>query len=332
MGGAGHLMPVLAAARALQRRGDEVLMLVPPSLTPAVADAGVEFVVGGEPPRAVVDEIWERVRQGPREQVEGLIDGELFADLATGAMIGAAQSACDRFAPALIVRESCEYATAMTAHRSGTDQAQIAISPARIEAAVLQSVSDRLERRCAGSGLAEARGVYRTALEAVTGLPARVLMTVGGACDIEALGPVADNVHIERWVSQSDALAAAHLVVCHGGSGTTYGALAAGVPLVICPLFADQTANAIAVEQAGAGTIVRSRHGAGGAVASLDAGDVPALRQAITSTLAAHTVRDAARRIAGDMARAPTLEQVIDDMITAGASSPDEADHRSMEA
>jgi hypothetical protein len=40
----------------------------------------------------------------------------------------------------------------------------------------------------------------------------------------------------------------AALVVCHGGSGSTFGALAAGVPLVIWPLFADQFRNGRAVQ------------------------------------------------------------------------------------
>jgi len=51
-------------------------------------------------------------------------------------------------------------------------------------------------------------------------------------------------VHVEAWVPQADALAAATVVVCHGGSGTTFGTLAAGLPLVIVPMFADQPANA----------------------------------------------------------------------------------------
>jgi len=48
------------------------------------------------------------------------------------------------------------------------------------------------------------------------------------------------HVHIARWVPQADVLRHARVVVCHGGSGTTLGALAAGVPLVVTPLFDDQ--------------------------------------------------------------------------------------------
>jgi UDP:flavonoid glycosyltransferase YjiC (YdhE family) len=61
---------------------------------------------------------------------------------------------------------------------------------------------------------------------------------------------------VERWVPQAEALAQASLVVCHGGSGTVLGALAANVPLVILPLFADQFANARALADTGAAAVV----------------------------------------------------------------------------
>jgi UDP:flavonoid glycosyltransferase YjiC (YdhE family) len=41
--------------------------------------------------------------------------------------------------------------------------------------------------------------------------------------------------------------------VCHGGFGTTFGALSHGLPVVCAPLGADQTLNADAVAAAGAG-------------------------------------------------------------------------------
>jgi UDP:flavonoid glycosyltransferase YjiC (YdhE family) len=45
-------------------------------------------------------------------------------------------------------------------------------------------------------------------------------------------------------------------VVCHGGYGSTLGALRHGVPLVVMPLFSsDQWVNAAAVARAGAGRI-----------------------------------------------------------------------------
>ncbi len=71
------------------------------------------------------------------------------------------------------------------------------------------------------------------------------------------LGPLPSGVHAERWVNQEQELPAADVVVCHGGSGTLYGALAAGVPVVAVPVFADRFENGRRVTAAGAGLVVK---------------------------------------------------------------------------
>ena len=61
-------------------------------------------------------------------------------------------------------------------------------------------------------------------------------------------------MHVEPWVSQDDVASRAAVIVCHGGYGSTLGALAHAVPLVVLPLFSiDQWANADAVARVGAG-------------------------------------------------------------------------------
>jgi UDP:flavonoid glycosyltransferase YjiC (YdhE family) len=93
---------------------------------------------------------------------------------------------------------------------------------------------------------------YRAALDAVTGLDVEVLMTTGAELDLR---DVPANVRVERWVPQAQALARAALVVCHGGSGTVLGALAAAIPLIVMPMFDDQFANARALKAAGAAVV-----------------------------------------------------------------------------
>jgi UDP:flavonoid glycosyltransferase YjiC (YdhE family) len=102
-------------------------------------------------------------------------------------------------------------------------------------------------------GTPMAGALFGGALAAVAGLEVRVLMTTGPELDIEAIGELPPNVHVESFVPQVDVLGHAALVVTHGGSGTMLGALAAGVPLVVVPLFADQPDNARRVEAVGAG-------------------------------------------------------------------------------
>jgi UDP:flavonoid glycosyltransferase YjiC (YdhE family) len=74
--------------------------------------------------------------------------------------------------------------------------------------------------------------------------------------DPATLGDVAPNVRVERYVPLSLLLPRSDAIVCHGGSGTVLAAAAAGVPLVIVPLAADQPANAAACVAAGVGRVL----------------------------------------------------------------------------
>lgn len=100
-------------------------------------------------------------------------------------------------------------------------------------------------------------GVFRQALDGMVDLPVRVLMTVGRRFDIADIGPVPPSARIEAWWPQQDVLGRAALVLGHGGFGTTMGALRAGVPQVVAPIFTtDQVVNARHVGAAGAGRAV----------------------------------------------------------------------------
>ena len=86
--------------------------------------------------------------------------------------------------------------------------------------------------------------VYREAADALGDAPVRVLLTLGTEVDPADLGPVPANVHVEPWVPQGAVMAHAAAMVGHGGSGSTLAAMAAGMPLAVVPLFADQPENA----------------------------------------------------------------------------------------
>ena len=100
--------------------------------------------------------------------------------------------------------------------------------------------------------------LFRATVAALADLPARVLFTVGTEVELERLGPAPANVHVERWVPQSAVMPHAAAMVGHGGAGSTRMALAAGVPSVVVPGFADQLRNADRVVGA------RRRHRAAG--------------------------------------------------------------------
>jgi hypothetical protein len=151
---------------------------------------------------------------------------------------------------------------------------------------------------------------YRMALQAVDRMSARVLLTVGHRFDPSTLGPVPANVHVEAWIDQARVLERADLVVCHGGSGTTLAALAAGVPLVTVPLFADQFENSRRIAAVGAGRVAHTQTSAGG-VRSIDAAAAPRISEGIEDVLGDVTYRDRARGIAAEMAATPTVEEVL---------------------
>ncbi|MEV0495802.1 glycosyltransferase [Streptomyces atratus] len=167
-------------------------------------------------------------------------------------------------------------------------------------------------------GMPNASALYRAVLASVSGLPARVLLTTGPLTDVSDFGPVPRTVHVERWVPQADVLGSASLVLCHGGSGTVYSALDAGVPLVCVPLFADQPTNAGLVTGAGAGlTVTADEPGQGPAGFGPDG--VARLRAAVELVLREPSYRAGAERLAAEMRATPTAGELLDSLGAAPA-------------
>jgi UDP:flavonoid glycosyltransferase YjiC (YdhE family) len=121
-------------------------------------------------------------------------------------------------------------------------------------------------------------------------------------------------------MDQADVMADAVLVVCHGGAGTTLGALAAGVPLVVFPLFADQAANAACVAHAGAGVAVTA-HGAAAAQRSIQSDDAASLRTAIHQVLGDPGYATASAGIRAALSVLPLLEDTYAKLIPGGPSA-----------
>jgi UDP:flavonoid glycosyltransferase YjiC (YdhE family) len=147
-------------------------------------------------------------------------------------------------------------------------------------------------------GMTMAAAVYSAAIEAVAELDLRALLTVGHDADLDAFGATPPNVRVESWVPQADVLAVATAVVCHGGSGSMLGALAAGLPLVVVPLFADQPDNARRVEEVGAGVAVQP--------------DACAIREALRAVLEQVSYRETARRVAAELRSQASADAAVE--------------------
>jgi UDP:flavonoid glycosyltransferase YjiC (YdhE family) len=153
------------------------------------------------------------------------------------------------------------------------------------------------------AGVPFAAAAFRTVVEALAELPVRVLVTVGDSGDPATWPALPPNVHVERWVPQQDVLVHAAAMVCHGGTGTVLGGLAAGVPMVVVPQFADQPDNAERVAAVGAGIGV-----GGGEAAPATAEE---LQAAVTRVLTEPSYRKAAGAMADEIAALPPVDEAV---------------------
>jgi MGT family glycosyltransferase len=144
-------------------------------------------------------------------------------------------------------------------------------------------------------------GLYRAAIDALAELDVRLLVTVGTAGDLADLGALPARVRVERWVPQRDVMPHARAMIGHGGSGSTCTALSAGVPLVLLPLFADQTANARRVAEVGAGISLE------GGIAAM-----AGLAEAVEAVLADGEHRAAAGSVARELAGLPVVSAAVE--------------------
>lgn len=165
----------------------------------------------------------------------------------------------------------------------------------------------------AGAHLPYFPALYSSAIEALASLPVRVLVTVGDADrELEEIGPVPPNVHVETWVPHDDVARRADVIVCHGGFGSTLGALAHGTPLVVLPLFSiDQWENAAAVARSGAGIVIADDRSVRNVLDLPAAEKIRELPAAVESVLGDTAYRRQADGIARAMRALPSVDESV---------------------
>jgi MGT family glycosyltransferase len=94
--------------------------------------------------------------------------------------------------------------------------------------------------------------LVRTALAALADEPVRVVATTNRVRPQSPI-PVPGNAVLVDWLSYSQLMPMAALVISHGGHGTVARALAAGAPVLISPITGDMGETAMRVDWAGAG-------------------------------------------------------------------------------
>jgi UDP:flavonoid glycosyltransferase YjiC (YdhE family) len=98
--------------------------------------------------------------------------------------------------------------------------------------------------------------LVRVALEALADEPLRVLATTNRRNSAEPLPEAPANAVVVDWLSYSQAMAVADLIICHGGHGTVARALGAGVPVLCCPAVGDMAENGARVAWSGTGVML----------------------------------------------------------------------------
>ena len=94
--------------------------------------------------------------------------------------------------------------------------------------------------------------LFRLVADALADQPFDVVIALGNGIPREALGEVSGNILVGGYLPQARILERASVVVSHGGYGTVSSALAAGLPLFLLPMGADQPYNAERCITAGA--------------------------------------------------------------------------------
>jgi UDP:flavonoid glycosyltransferase YjiC (YdhE family) len=97
--------------------------------------------------------------------------------------------------------------------------------------------------------------LVRVALDALAEEPVRVVATTNRLGD-PSLPTAPANAAVVDWLSYSQVMPEASLVICHGGHGTVARALAAGVPVLCCPHVGDMAENSARVAWAGVGLML----------------------------------------------------------------------------
>jgi UDP:flavonoid glycosyltransferase YjiC (YdhE family) len=142
-------------------------------------------------------------------------------------------------------------------------------------------------------------GPVTSVLAAAGDVDAEFVLALGNV-DTEPLGPIPPNVRIVGWVPLSALLSTCTALIHHGGGGTTFTALDAGVTQLVFPGGGDDAINAAAVHKCGSGLWVRP-----------DEVDGALLHRLVTD----EGLRSAAAEVQAEMAAMPTPAEIVPKMV-----------------
>jgi UDP:flavonoid glycosyltransferase YjiC (YdhE family) len=141
--------------------------------------------------------------------------------------------------------------------------------------------------------------LLRAVVAGLANAEVEVIITTG-SIEPADLGVLPSNVHVERYIPQAWLLPECDVILFHGGSGTTQGAVDNGLPMVVIPGRADQPDNADGLAAAGAALVLAPEQVS------------PAnVRNAVERVFREPTFRSSARRLQSELHALPPIEHVV---------------------
>jgi MGT family glycosyltransferase len=151
-------------------------------------------------------------------------------------------------------------------------------------------------------------GVLQKVIDALAPLPARVLITLGGAIKTTELR-TSDNCVLVDSAPHSEVMREAAFVVTHGGHGTVIRALVSRAPMLVIPHGRDQNDNAVRITERGAG------------LSLMPDASVEDIRAACKRLLDEPAFRTSARRLGDVVAAEAEKSTVVKELETAAVRS-----------
>jgi L-demethylnoviosyl transferase len=123
--------------------------------------------------------------------------------------------------------------------------------------------------------------------------------------------PLPDNIRAAGWLPLNAVLPTCSAIIHHGGAGTTFTTLVAGVPQLIIPQYSDQPINAIAVASRGAGIHLPERET-----------DAVSVRDRLFRLLDDPAISQAASEVRDEVTAMPPPGQIIERLATVASVHP----------
>lgn len=109
---------------------------------------------------------------------------------------------------------------------------------------------------CLGTIVNKQDFVYRRILEACADLNCQLVLSLGGADDVEKYEGLSSNAIVVRFAPQRELLKRARLTISHAGLNTTLESLAEGVPMVVIPLAVEPQGVAARIRWTQTGEVI----------------------------------------------------------------------------